>query len=54
MKQDLHDYDKMKPNGPNRSCECLRERVLANIEFRRLDRNQNNLKKESSRQDMAL
>eukprot|EP00959_Pyramimonas_sp_CCMP1952_P386847 8107577-Pyramimonas_sp.AAC.1 len=54
MKKDIHDYSKTTPTDPYRTHEWLRQRVLDNLELHRLERNQHNLKNESSRDDFVI
>eukprot|EP00959_Pyramimonas_sp_CCMP1952_P104476 2183794-Pyramimonas_sp.AAC.1 len=49
----MHDYSKMKTGDPNRACDCLRKRVLANVEMHRFERNRRNLKNETARHEFA-
>ena len=45
MRQDMHDYERMHSNIPNKSYDWLRSRVLAVIKLYRIARNPNKLEK---------
>eukprot|EP00959_Pyramimonas_sp_CCMP1952_P149419 3126624-Pyramimonas_sp.AAC.1 len=54
MEQEMRDYNITAQNNPNKTHEWVRQRVLGNLEPHPLERDQRNLKNETSRRDSVI